>query len=142
MPGWVSLMGRTGLDGAPAPVSCGAASLDAPPRTVYEEPGVVLYACASSAIAAELVLARSRRYAVEHRWEVVAEFADTTGVAPATRRRGFQRALHLIETGQAHGLVTRYRAMAAPTDDEYAQLTARLARFRAFLVATWEVQYR
>jgi hypothetical protein len=111
-------------------------------RSVYERLGVVLYACASCQDTADAVLARARHYAVEHGWEVVGEFSDVTGMAPAKTRQGFRDAVHVIEAGQAHGLVTKYRAMVAPTDAEYAQLDAKLKQLTAFLVATWEMQYR
>jgi DNA invertase Pin-like site-specific DNA recombinase len=98
---------------------------------------VVLYACTVRNGNAGRILAELRAYAVAQSWEVVAELADFSGAAPESERPKFLEAKHLIETGEAQGLVTRYPAMAAYQAQEQRDLAQWLKDRDAWMRVTW-----
>lgn len=108
---------------------------------MIEPPGpgarVILYACTTSNGDADAILTELRQHANAHRWHVVDEFADRTGAAAESSRPGFRDARAALADGNAHGLVTRYPAMAAYLPAERDELAAWLDQLGAFAHYTW-----
>lgn len=98
---------------------------------------VVLYACTTRYGNTSRLLADLRAHAKAHEWEVVAEFADTTGAAPEAQRPSFLEAKALLTSGDAEGIVSRYPAMCAYFPYEQAAFRDWLETRGAWVHYTW-----
>ncbi|MBI0382051.1 hypothetical protein JBE27_38760 [Streptomyces albiflaviniger] len=79
-----------------------------------------------------------RQECIEHAemygWDVVATIVDNTGLSAPQGRTGLSEAIERIKANEAGAVLTAYRSMISPRQDEYDQILAVVEEAGGFLV--------
>ncbi|GAA2351402.1 hypothetical protein SVIO_037190 [Streptomyces violaceusniger] len=94
---------------------------------------VIVYVCT----AANADPSSPRQECVEHAemygWDVVATIMDNTGLSAPQERTGLSEAIERVRAKEAGAILTAYRSMISPRQDEYDQAVAEVEAAGGFL---------
>ncbi|CDR08180.1 MULTISPECIES: hypothetical protein [Streptomyces violaceusniger group] len=94
---------------------------------------VIVYVCTAANADPSLPHQECIEHAEMYGWDVAATIADDTGLSAPQERTGLAEAIERIKAKEAGAILTAYRSMISPRQDEYDQIAAEVEEAGGFL---------